>query len=71
MNVLNFLTYLCRICRLEDAIPIQMFSALTGFTEKQEILLSEDLRSIRLSFMIKEAYRRCHECYLARISYSH
>ena len=38
---------------------------------QQEILLSEDLRSIGLSFTIKEAYSRGHECYFARIFYSH
>ena len=55
---------------LFDMIPKSAFLRLHLFLE-QEILLSEDLRSIRLSFMIKEAYRRSHECYFARIFYSH
>ena len=42
---------------------------LPNLMEKQEILLSEDFRCIRLSFITTEAYRRSPECYFAKIFY--
>ena len=59
---------------LRRAVINMCLVELKSATEtKQEILLSEDLRSIRLSFMIKEAYRRSHElssCQVVKLSRS-
>ena len=59
----------------QRAVPslavVDVWRVTAVISGKQEILLSEDLRSIRLLFMIKEAYKRSHECYFARIFYSH